>query len=145
MARKPQGIIDDIIKLGAKGTKTAINTTIANKRYVKKIQKSPISVNKTKEGYKNQGALSYKKNIQRAANEQGIKIPKPKKVSTKAKAVEITAAKKRNDLAYILNNPSNTKSPNEVAKILANARGYKSRPVKQKSRAVKRKSAIEGK
>jgi hypothetical protein len=82
-----QGIVDDIIKIGVKGVRAAVRTTNTNKKYVKRLPKVPVTTKKdafgmydsTKQGYKNQGALSYKTNIRRAANDMGTKIkPKPK-------------------------------------------------------------------
>ncbi len=146
MAKKPQGIIDDIIKLGAKGTKVAINTTRANKKYAKKIDKKPTPANprtikkdpfgtidNTKQGYKNQGALSYKKNIQRAANEKGVKI------SPSKSTLRPPASRPKIDT---------TRKPTEVPKEWKNfmeAKDVDKFRNKKSTNVRKRKSAIEGK
>ena len=73
-----QGIVDDIIKLGAKGVRAAVRTTRANKQFAKKLPPMATTLKKdafgmrelTKQKMKNQGALSHKESIVGLAREK---------------------------------------------------------------------------
>ena len=57
-----QGIVDDIIKLGAKGVRAAVRTTNTNKKYVKRLPKVPVTAKKDAFGnplYTNEKATEY--------------------------------------------------------------------------------------